>query len=94
MSKKGEFYSVEGVADFLVLGLISSITTMGQTVVILSDPQLAFDLLDKRSLKHSSRPSQTFIGEMYVTLECLADSWKALTGRKGRSRAYHWHGRL
>ncbi|OHE90778.1 cytochrome P450 [Colletotrichum orchidophilum] len=43
---------------------------MGQTIVILSDAQLAFELLDKRSLKHSSRPSQTFIGEM-VGLEHL-----------------------
>ncbi|KAK1983937.1 cytochrome P450 [Colletotrichum cereale] len=45
-------------------GPISSITTMGQTIVILNDLGLAYELLDKRSVKHSSRPSQVFTGEM------------------------------
>ena len=37
---------------------------MGQTIVIINDAKLAFDLLDKRSVKHSSRPTQVFAGEM------------------------------
>ncbi|GJC89981.1 O-methylsterigmatocystin oxidoreductase [Colletotrichum liriopes] len=39
---------------------------MGQTIVILNDAQLAYELFDKRSVKHSSRPSQVMTGEMYV----------------------------
>ena len=38
---------------------------MGQTLIIINDSQLAYELLEKRSLKHSSRPSQIFGGEMY-----------------------------
>ncbi|KAH8696732.1 putative cytochrome P450 oxidoreductase OrdA-like protein [Talaromyces proteolyticus] len=45
-------------------GGISSITVMGQPLVILHDVRLAFELLEKRSAKHSSRPKQTFAGEM------------------------------
>ena len=37
---------------------------MGQTIVIINDARLAFELLEKRSVKHSSRPRQVFAGEM------------------------------
>lgn len=37
---------------------------MGQTLVIVNDVRLAFELLEKRSVKHSSRPRQVFAGEM------------------------------
>lgn len=46
------------------LGGISSVTIMGQTLVIVHDVRLAFELLEKRSVKHSSRPKQVFAGEM------------------------------
>lgn len=39
---------------------------MGQTIIILNDLQLAFEILEKRSVTHSSRPRQIFGGEMYV----------------------------
>ncbi|KAH8666067.1 cytochrome P450 [Ilyonectria robusta] len=45
-------------------GPISSVTVMGQTLVIVNDADLAFELLEKRSVKHSSRPRQIFAGEM------------------------------
>ncbi|RMJ16492.1 hypothetical protein CDV36_003782 [Fusarium kuroshium] len=45
-------------------GPISSVTVMGQTLVIINDAQLAFELLEKRSVNHSSRPRQIFAGEM------------------------------
>ncbi|EEU37635.1 uncharacterized protein NECHADRAFT_53484 [Fusarium vanettenii 77-13-4] len=45
-------------------GPISSVTVMGQTLVIINDAQVAFELLEKRSVKHSSRPRQIFVGEM------------------------------
>jgi hypothetical protein len=37
---------------------------MSQTLVIVHDIRLAFELLEKRSVKHSSRPKQVFAGEM------------------------------
>ena len=39
---------------------------MGQTLVIVNDSRLAFELMEKRSVKHSSRPRMVFAGEMYV----------------------------
>ncbi|KAK1765144.1 O-methylsterigmatocystin oxidoreductase [Phialemonium atrogriseum] len=45
-------------------GPISSVTVMGQTLVIINDARIAFELLEKRSVKHSSRPRQIFAGEM------------------------------
>ncbi|KAE9372779.1 putative cytochrome P450 oxidoreductase OrdA-like protein [Stipitochalara longipes BDJ] len=45
-------------------GPISSVTIMGQTLIIINETQLAYELMEKRSLKHSSRPSQVFGGEM------------------------------
>ena len=52
-------------------GPISSVTVMGQTLVIINDSQLAFELMEKRSVKHSSRPKQVFAGEMYVELSLV-----------------------
>ena len=37
---------------------------MGQTITILNDQRLAFELLEKRSAIHSSRPKQIFAGEL------------------------------
>ena len=48
----------------LLSGSISSITVLGQTLVILNDVEAASDLLDKRSAINSSRPKMVFGGEM------------------------------
>ncbi|KAJ4267248.1 hypothetical protein NW762_003351 [Fusarium torreyae] len=45
-------------------GPVSSVTVMGQTIVIINDAKLAYELLDKRSIKFSSRPKQVFASEM------------------------------
>ncbi|KAJ9493104.1 hypothetical protein VN97_g108 [Penicillium thymicola] len=45
-------------------GPISSITVLGQTIVILNDAKLAMELLAKRSSKYSSRPNLVFASEM------------------------------
>jgi hypothetical protein len=45
-------------------GPISSVTVMGQTLIIINDSKLAFELMEKRSAIHSSRPKQIFAGEM------------------------------
>lgn len=50
-----------------MIGPISSVTILGQTIVIVNDVQTAVELLEKRSAKHSSRPKQIFAGEMYVS---------------------------
>ena len=47
-------------------GPISSITVMGQTMIIINDAKIALELLEKRAVKHSSSAKQMFIGEMYV----------------------------
>jgi hypothetical protein len=47
-------------------GPISSVTALGQTFVIINDPDIAFELLRDRSAIHSSRPTQVFSGDMYV----------------------------
>ncbi|KAH7192845.1 cytochrome P450 [Fusarium flagelliforme] len=64
-------------------GPISSVTVMGQTIVIINDAKLAFDLLDKRSVKHSSRPTQVFAGEMIGWDKSLA-----LSGYNDRFRTH------
>jgi hypothetical protein len=45
-------------------GPISSVTVLGQTMVLIHDPMIAFELLRDRSAIHSSRPSQVFSCEM------------------------------
>jgi hypothetical protein len=45
-------------------GPISSVTVLGQTIVLIHDPEIAFELLRDRSAIHSSRPSQVFSCEM------------------------------
>ncbi|OHX00029.1 cytochrome p450 [Colletotrichum incanum] len=64
LPKPGELEAHHWLKHKELYGPISSITTMGQTIVILNDAQLANELFDKRSVKHSSRPSQTLTGEM------------------------------
>lgn len=49
-----------------LIGPISSVTVMGQTIVILNEAQVAIDILDKRSIKYSTRPRRVFAGEMYA----------------------------
>ncbi|KAF4999974.1 hypothetical protein FGRMN_2116 [Fusarium graminum] len=45
-------------------GPISSVTVMGETIIVINDAKIAFELLDKRSRKYSSRPTTVFWGEM------------------------------
>jgi hypothetical protein len=42
---------------------------MGQTLVIINDVKLAYELMEKRSSITSSRPKQYFAGEMYANLQ-------------------------
>ncbi|KAJ2903227.1 hypothetical protein MKZ38_010263 [Zalerion maritima] len=64
MPKPGELEAHHWLKHKDLYGPISSVTVMGQTIVIVNDARLAFELLEKRSAKHSSRPRQVFAGEM------------------------------
>ncbi|KAJ6011441.1 hypothetical protein N7451_002853 [Penicillium sp. IBT 35674x] len=45
-------------------GPLSSVTVFGQTVVIINDRELAVQILEKNSAKHSSRPRLVFADEL------------------------------
>jgi hypothetical protein len=45
-------------------GPISSVKVLGQTLVIINDPDIAFKLLRDRAVIHSSRAAMVFGGEM------------------------------
>ncbi|KAF1849093.1 O-methylsterigmatocystin oxidoreductase [Cucurbitaria berberidis CBS 394.84] len=62
-------------------GPISSVTVLGQTFVIINDPEIAFELLRDRSAIHSSRPGQVFSGEMVgwrhaTAMSPYSETWK------------------
>ncbi|USP76716.1 hypothetical protein yc1106_03990 [Curvularia clavata] len=62
-------------------GPISSVTAMGQTIVIINDATIALDLLRDRSSIYSSRPGFNFAGDMvgwrHVTaMMPYGDTWK------------------
>lgn len=58
------YKSLRSPSLYLIIGPISSVTALGQTMVILNDAQAAIDLMEKRSAIHSSRPTMTFVSEM------------------------------
>ena len=64
-------------------GTISSVTVLGQTIIIINDARCAFDLLEKRSAIHSSRPRLEFGVEM-----CGWSNMLAVMPNTPRWRAY------
>ncbi|PYH83308.1 cytochrome P450 [Aspergillus uvarum CBS 121591] len=63
-------------------GPISSLTILGQTMVIINDARMAFDLLEKRSNIYSSRPRLTFAGEIVgwngsLAMQTYSDQFRA-----------------
>lgn len=46
-------------------GPISSVTVLGQTIIIINDAQMALELLRDRA-QHSGRPHMVFASDMYV----------------------------
>lgn len=48
----------------MFIGPISSITVMGQTIVIVNNTKIAQELMNKRSAIYSSRPNLVFASEM------------------------------
>lgn len=49
-----------------LLGPISSVTTMGKTIIIINDSELALELLNDDSVKTASRPHSVISGDMYA----------------------------
>jgi hypothetical protein len=45
-------------------GPLSSITILGQTMIIIHDRDIALELMEKRASKHSGRPNMKFAMEM------------------------------
>ncbi|KAK6379432.1 hypothetical protein LTS17_006350 [Exophiala oligosperma] len=70
-------------------GPISSVTVMGQTIVILNDAQVAIELLEKRSIIYSSRPRLVFAFEMCGWLNFLSSQ---PYGERFRAYRKHVHG--
>lgn len=65
------------------VGPISSVTTMGQTIIIINDADIATELLTNRAIIHSSRPRQVLAGEMVGWINSTAltpnnDRWRKL----------------
>ena len=53
-------------------GPISSVTILGQTIIMVNDRQMSIDLMETRSSINSSRPRMTFAGEMCVDTMTVA----------------------
>lgn len=49
-------------------GPLSSVTILGQTLVIIHDRDIALELMEKRASKHSGRPNMKFAMEMWAPL--------------------------
>ncbi|KFY34347.1 hypothetical protein V494_06846 [Pseudogymnoascus sp. VKM F-4513 (FW-928)] len=64
-------------------GPISSITVLGQPIVVINDPEVAFELMRDRSAIHSSRPSQVFSCEMV--------GWKNATAMSPNNNTWKIH---
>lgn len=82
MPKPGEAEWQHWLKHKDLYGPISSVTILGQTIIIINDLKVAFDLLRDRSTIYSSRPSQVFSGDI-VGIKNLAgaagynDIWKS-----------------
>ncbi|OAP59384.1 hypothetical protein AYL99_06682 [Fonsecaea erecta] len=64
-------------------GPISSLTVLGQTMIIISDHKVAVELMEKRSAIHSSRPKLVFGSEM-----CGWEKALGLMPYSNKSRSY------
>ncbi|WQF86426.1 Putative cytochrome P450 [Colletotrichum destructivum] len=66
-------------------GPISAVRVLGNTLIILNDAQVVFDLFEKQSLKFSSRPKQYFSYELV--------GWKDGTGAQQYNDTLRYHRR-
>ncbi|KAF0319376.1 cytochrome p450 oxidoreductase [Colletotrichum asianum] len=64
LPKPGDYEAKHWIKHKDIYGPISSITVLGQTMVIVNDASIALDMLEKRAVKNSSRPHLLFGGEI------------------------------
>jgi len=64
LPKPGQFEAHHWVKHKDQYGPISSVTVLGQTIVILNDSKFAYELFENRSAIHSSRSNQVMVGEL------------------------------
>ncbi|KAI0400732.1 putative cytochrome P450 oxidoreductase OrdA-like protein [Xylaria palmicola] len=64
LPKPGAFEAHHWLEHKKQYGPISSVTVLGQSIIIINDARLAFELFEKRSAKYSSRPKQVFASEL------------------------------
>ncbi|OBT75741.1 hypothetical protein VF21_05955 [Pseudogymnoascus sp. 05NY08] len=81
LPKPGEHEWLHWLKHKELYGPISSITVLGQTMIIINDPEIAFELMRDRSAIHSSRPHQIFSGDIVGWKNATAmsqynDVWK------------------
>ncbi|KAK3617836.1 hypothetical protein LTR56_015645 [Elasticomyces elasticus] len=69
-------------------GPLSSVTVMGQTMVIIHDKKIAFELLEKRANIHSGRPKMKFGFDMCGWINMMAGVGFTHTHRLYRKYAY------
>ena len=63
---KGELEWQHWLKHKELYGLLSSVTVFGQTIILVHDLKAAFELLDNRGARYSSRGRMVFAGEMSV----------------------------
>lgn len=66
MAPKGQREWKHRLKHMEVYGPISSVTALGQTIVIIHDKQAALELMEKRATSHSGRPTATFAMDMWA----------------------------
>ncbi|KAG9247444.1 cytochrome P450 [Calycina marina] len=81
MPKPGDREWEHWVKHKELYGPISSVTVMGQTMVIINDAEIAFDLLRDRYAKHSSRAPMVFAGDIVgfnksISMRPYDESWR------------------
>lgn len=76
LPKPGEVECFHWLKHKDLYGPISSITVLGQTIIIINDAQIALELLRDRASTHSGRPQLVFAGDLYVQPRTLKSQWK------------------
>lgn len=64
MPPKGQEEGKHWLKHMDIYGPISSVTTLGQTIIVLHDKQAALELMERRATSHSGRPTAIFGMEM------------------------------
>lgn len=64
MPPKGQGEWMHWLKHVDIYGSISSVTALGQTIIILHDKQAALELMERRATIHSGRPTATFAMEL------------------------------